>query len=349
MSNIFDEIASYQTMQFADNYETNFNVLEKYFPTQRTTAEYIKVLDYDVEYNPTALAVADNTIAPLADIPGASTAIQDMFTFKLEYRLTDAQLRKLQTASTSAEIQELIKQIFTLEKNLLDAQYIARERVRGQALLGKIEINENGFHPDPVDYEIPEEQQIDIDLTTDDFIEEVYKVKNGMLDTYGKSLSRMICSRESIIKLGANETLRKQVLGSTDGEDRRLTIAETISALQDYLEITVEIIEDGDGSNYVYTDIQNAQHLFLPKDKIILIPNMTLGATPVGVTAEELDLQSTEGITLKNDNGITIFSNYEKRPVNYVLTSVSRFCVVYPKAYYSVVLTDTSDPLTFKK
>ena len=76
---------------------------------------------------------------------------------------------------------------------------------------------------------------------------------------------------------------------------------------------------------------------------------MTLGATPVGVTAEELDLQSTEGITLKNDNGITIFSNYEKRPVNYVLTSVSRFCVVYPKAYYSVVLTDTSDPLTFKK
>ena len=235
MSNIFDEIASYQTMQFADNYETNFNVLEKYFPTQRTTAEYIKVLDYDVEYNPTALAVADNTIAPLADIPGASSAIQDMFTFKLEYRLTDAQLRKLQTASSSAEIQELIKKIFNLEKNLLDAQYIARERVRGQALLGKIEINENGFHPDPVDYQIPEEQQVDIDLTTDDFLEEVYKLKNGMLETYGKSLSRMICSRESIIKLGANETLRKQVLGSTDGEDRRLTATETINALQDYL------------------------------------------------------------------------------------------------------------------
>ena len=346
MSNIFEKIASTQTMDFSDNYETQFNFFEKFFPEQRTSAEFIKVTDYDVDYNPTALAVPDNTISPLAEFPDVDHSIMDMVEFKLEYQLTDGQIRKLLTASTDAEIQEGIKEIFKMEERLINSHYIARERVRAMAFTGKVDINENNFHPTPWDYKIPEEQCEDIDLTKDDLILKGRYYNRLISKTYGKRLARILLTDEQIAKISLNEKFRATVLGVEQAKARsELTEEEVISGFAKYLKWEVIKIQDNQGNDYFWTDINKVQHPFLPTDKIIVLPNIKIGATPVGYTAEELTLAQQDGIVLKNEGGIAVLANYEPRPVKFILTAVSRFAVVYPKAPCSMVLTDTSQSI----
>ena len=336
MSNIFEKIASQQTMDFSDNYETQFNFFERFFPETRTSAEFIKVTDYDVDYNPTALAVPDNTIAPLAEFPEVDHSIMDMVNFKLEYQLTDGQIRKLLTASTEAEIQEGIKEIFKMEERLINSHYIARERVRAMAFTGKVDINENNFHPAPWDYKIPEEQCEDIDLTKDDIVLKGRYYNRIISKKYGKRLATILLTDEQISKISLNEKFKAR---------NELTEEEVISGLAKYLKWEVVKVQDNQGNDYFWTDINKVQHPFLPTDKIIIMPNIKLGATPVGYTAEELTLAQQDGIVLKNQGGIAVIANYEPRPVKYILTAISRFAVVYPKAPCSIVLTDTSQSI----
>lgn len=346
MSNIFEKIASTQTMDFSDNYQTQFNFFEKFFPEQRTASEFIKVLDYDVDYNPTALAVPDNTIAPLAEFPEVDHSIMDMVNFKLEYQLTDGQIRKLLTASTEAEVQDGIKEIFKMEERLINGHYIARERVRASAFTGEVDINENGFHPAKWDYKIPEDQKEDIDLTKEDLILKGRYYNRIISKRYGKRLARILLTDEQIAKISLNEKFRATVLGVEQAKARsELTEEEVIEGFAKYLKWEVVKIQDNNGNDYFWTDINGTQHPFMPTDKIIVLPNIRLGATPIGYSAEELTLAQQDGIVLKNNGGIAVIANYEPRPVKFVLTAISRFAVVYPKAPCSFVLTDTSQSI----
>lgn len=347
MSDIFDRISSKQLMDFSDNYETQFNVFESFFPSERTTAEAIKVTDYDVDYNPTALAVADNTIAPLAGFPEVDDRIMDMVTFKLEYQLSDSQIRKLQHASTEQEVQNAIRMIFKMEERLINAHYIARERIRAAALTtGKVEINENNFKPQPWDYLVPEDQKVNISLLEDDIITKGLIYNELINDRTKKVPAILVCTKAQLIKLGMNQKLVNKALGSVEGKDKTLTIEEVTRALNDYLGWSVRIIQDNNGNPYYWTGLDQKQNYFSDPDTLVLIPNIRLGATPIGDTAEENNLVTQDGINVKNEGGITVISNYEPRPVRYIMTSVSRFGVVYPKAPCSIIFKDTSKKLS---
>lgn len=346
MSDIFDKISNYQLMDFSDNYETQYNVFERFFPTVRTTEEYVKITDYDVDYNPTALAVADNTIAPLAQFPNVDDRIMDMVEFKLEYQLSDGQIRKLENASTKAEVQSAMKMIFNIEQRLINSHYIARERVRAMALsTGKVEINENNFNPKPWDYLVPEDQKVDIDLTKDDILSKGLIYNQLINDRVKKNPAVLVCNKTHLIKLGMNQKLVTKALGSTEGKDKTLTVEEVKTALRDYLGWEVITITDNQGNPYYYTWNDQEQKAFMDPNALVLLPNMRLGNTVVGNTAEELVLGRQDGITLKNDNGIAVLSNFEARPVRYIITAASRFTVPYPKAPCSIIFKDTSDSL----
>lgn len=346
MSDIFEKINSYQLMDFSDNYQTQYNVFEKFFPTQRISDEYVKITDYDVDYNPTALAVADNTIAPLAAFPSVDDRIMDMVEFKLEYQLSDGQIRKLQNASTDQEIQAGIKMIFDLEQRLINSHYIARERIRAMALsTGKVEIDENNFKPTPWDYLVPEEQKVDIDILQDDLITKGLLYSQMIKEKAKKIPAVLVCHRSQLIKMGMNQKLVNKTIGSVEGKDKTLTVEEVIKALQDYLGWSVSLVEDNQGNPYYYTWEDQTQKAFMDPNKMVLLPNINLGKTVVGNTAEELVLGRQEGITLKNNGGIAVISNFDARPVKYTITAASRFNVVYPKAPTSVIFTDTSQSL----
>ncbi len=346
MSDIFDKISNYQLMDFSDNYETQYNVFEKFFPTVRTSEEYIKITDYDVDYNPTALAVADNTIAPLAQFPNVDDRIMDMVTFKLEYQLSDSQIRKLENASTEQEVQAAAKMVFDIERRLINSEYIARERVGAMALgAGKVEINENNFHPQPWDYLVPQDQKVDLDLINDDIIKKGLLYNQLINERVKKNPAVLVCNKAHLVKLGMNEKLVTKALGSVEGKDKTLTVEEVKTALRDYLGWEVVTINDNQGNPYYYTWDDQEQKPFMDPNTLVLIPNINLGATVVGNTAEELVLGRQDGITLKNNGGIAVLSNFEARPVRYIMTVASRFNVAYPKAPCSIIFKDTSDSL----
>lgn len=344
MYDIFDRLATSNLITFTENYETRYNRLEKFFPEMTANGEYIRINDYDVDYNPTAKAVADNTIAPLAQRPSFSSSVQTFINFKLEHRLTDRQIRIIQNARGDSEREEAIRMVLNDLARLYNSQMIARERLRAQALLtGKIEINENGHQEDPVDFGIPADQFADIDLAKDDILEKLFKINEEIINPRThKNVATMLLSRQSLFKMAGNDSMRAAVLGSANKNTRRLTYDEVQQALSGYLNINYEVIHDGNNNDYQYSEDDGTQVSFIPKDKIILLPNIRLGATPIGNTSEGTALMQQDGIDVSTTNGITVFSNYEPRPTNYIMTTVQRFTVCYPKAYCSMVLTDKS-------
>lgn len=343
---IFERISTSEIMDFSNGFTSQYNFFAKYLPEIRTSNEYIEITDYDIDYNPSAELVGDNTVAPLAQRPTYEGKVQTLETYKLKHELNDSELRKLKSAATNSQKEEALRLVFQDQARLQNAHAIARERWRVQALFeGNNDFKDENFRPAPYDYGIPQDQFIDIDLTADDILEKLTALNKLASDRTGKNLGVWLLSKESIFKLQRNESLRAAAWGTTNKDARVLTESELASVLQ-LAHISFVPIQDEQGNNYHYTNKQGKQNLFVPVEKSVLLPNISLGATVSGLTAEEITL-SENGYKLTNNNGVIIFPVYSPTPVHFELNSVSRFTVVYPKAPCSVILKDTSDPVSY--
>lgn len=351
---IFERISPEELISFTENYKPAFNLLEQFFPTRYTTAEVIKISDFDIDYNPTALAVAENTIAPLAQRPDYDYGYQDLTTFKLETRLTDSQIRKLMNSYTSEEKQQAMTVIFNDAARLKTGHIIARERWRAQALFtGAVKLEENGFKGN-LDYQLPRDHKVSIDLANDDVIDALHQWTKLNKDSSKKLLTRWVLQDDDMFKLQKNKTLRSAWLGKTEAETRSyLTEDEVRRAIQGYAGINILTIKDPVNGNYHYTetdyDMESKEPTgakdvnFIPDKTSVLLPSTGLGYTVVGETAEGMEIGKVAGTSMEKSDGITIFSNYTARPLNYIMTSVQRFTVIYPRCPATMIVTDTGE------
>lgn len=342
---IFEQISTSELMDFTNEYQPSFNFFATYLPEVRTAAEYLEVIDYDIDYNPPAEVVGDNTVAPVLQRPTYQGKVQTLETYKIKHVLSDSEIRKIERAETNRAKDEARRLVFNDASRLSNGHAIAREIWRAQALFnGKMDFADENFKPAPYEYGLPQDQIKDIDLTTDDILEKLAIANKVVSDRTGKKLAVWLMSNESIFKLQGNESLRAAVFNSQNKDARRLTREEVVSAIRAYSGIEIRPVQDENGNNYHYTDKYGKQILFVPIEESILLPNIPLGNTVIGETSEELVL-GREGYKLTNNNGVVMFPKYDATPVHFELNSVSRFTVVYPKANCSYKLKDTSDPV----
>lgn len=342
---IFELISTEETYDFTNTFTSKYKFFERFLPEVRSTAEYIRVTDYDIDYNPEAEVVGDNTVAPLAQRPSYDSVLQTLEVYKLKHELSDSEIRKIETASTNREKQEAERLVFNDAARLMNAHAIAREKWRVAALFeAKNTFEDQNFHPAPYLYNRPDDQVMDIDLENDDILAKLYGAKKLVSDRKQKTLAFWLLSNDSIFKLQNNESLRLALFGTEDRNVRRLTREELDQVLR-IVGITLIPIEDEQGNNYHYTDRHGAQKLFVPLEDSLLIPNVQLGNTVLGETAEEIVL-GREGYRLTNNNGVVMFPKYEPTPVHFELNSVSRFTVVLPKSDCTFKVHDTSDPIS---
>lgn len=340
---IFERISTSEIFDFTNSYETKaFNFFAQFLPEVRTTAEYVNIVDYDIDYNPPAEVVGDNTVAPVLQRPDYSDKMQTLENYKIKHVLSDSEIRKIETAATNAAKTEALRLVFGDGARLMNGHVISQEIWRAQALFfGKMDFPGEKFRPAVYDYEVPEDQKIEIDLTSADILEELAKANKMVSDRTGKRLARWVLSNESIFKLQGNETLKTAVFGAKNKDARRLTREELSQALRGFASIELIPIQDAQGNNYHYTDVNGKQILFVPIENSVLLPDIHLGNTVIGQTTEEVTL-GKQGYKLTNNNGIVMFPVYTPTPVHYELNSMSRFTVIYPKAKCSVLVKDTS-------
>lgn len=344
----FDVLSTEGLLNYTSTQEVTYNKLEKFFPTSTSTDERLVVQDLDVNYSPTALAVAENTVAPLAQRPTFESQVIDFVEFKLEHRLTDKQIRILRNPRDVFELQDYENRVFNDVDRLINAHNIARERIRaGLLLTGKVDINENGFNPDPVDWGIPVDQIVNIDFEKDDVLEKLFQFQQTISERQGKNLGRMLISKDIEFKMRNNPSIKTALSDYSSKNPRRLMISELQDVLREQVGFTYEILTDENGDSYGYTPTPNGKKIpFIPNDKCILLPggdSQKLGDTVYNITTEQLELGAQQGVDTQQAGNIFLFSNYTIRPVNFIITAVSRFTVTYPLAKASYVLTQHTD------
>lgn len=352
--NIFELLTTQKVLDYAQSINPTFNALSSLFPDITTEEEQLIITTDDVDYNESAHPVADNTEAPLAQRPGFSKSIQDISTFKLAYRLTDTEIRKLKRAQTTLSQDENLAAVFDDVGRLVRAHEIVNERMRAQALVeGKIQFtDEYNFSPDPVEFGIPTDQFKNFDFEKGDFLEFLFKAKQTIRERTGYDITRMILSDSIVFKLCGNEAMKSVYSAYNTTQLPRLTPNQLSQIFSEHVGIQYSVPRNAEGSVYGYNTSKTPGKKeivpFIPTDKVILLPGGPLGNTVHGITTEELTLRDTPDIKLEKRGYTVITSGFDNNPVNEEFISVSRSTITYPKAPASVVITDqASGPTTW--
>lgn len=352
---VFELLTTQTILDYSESVTPVFNAFTGLFPEIKTDEEQLIITDNQVDYSESAQPVADNTEAPLAQRPGITKSIQDIATFKLAYRLTDTQLRKLRQASGQLAQDRALQSVFDDVTRLIRAHEIVNERMRAQAMTeGKIDFKgENNFSPEPVDFGIPKDQFKNFDFEKGDFLEFLYQAQKVIRERTGYNIVRMILSSDIEFKLRQNESVRSAFASYQTDFNRTLTNAELAQVIQDNTGIAYSIPTTANNEVYGYNSSKDPKKRtitpFIPVDKCILLPGGDLGNTVFGVTTEELELMARPDIDVQKFGNTIITTGFENNPVNQEIISVSRSTVTYPKAPCSLVMTDQeSGPTTFK-
>ena len=336
---IFDRISSTELMDFSSTYQPVFNQLAEYFPETRVTSEFVEYTDFDLDFNPAAIAVADNTVSPQTPRPNVNDKVQRLYEFKRKHSLSSSEIRKLLSADTELAKKERVDLVFADEARLINAHAISREVMRAQALYsGKIDFSALGLKVKEdftdKDRKLTTEQ---LDLKTADILDKIIEI-NKKLNNY---LSLALVQPTQLLKLMNNKQLKEVALTKSEAETRPLTRQEVADVLREYAGITLEVLTDNRGGLYHYTDDKGTPIPFIPDKYMILTPGKNIGATAIGVTTEELvaDGEYNE----RNNNGVAITSKYTDDPVNYYISSTSRVAVVHPHVERTAVLEDNGE------
>lgn len=340
-NNILDYLQPQEILDYVEDTPKSFNLLEKYFPVRKTQAEELIIEDETTDYNPSAIATAENAVGPNAQRVATGKKVQDFDEYQLEYKLTKKEIRKLNNPANSAERDEYLDKIYRDGERLLNGHDIVQERLRAMALYKGInELKENNVHIGPIDYGVPKDQFLDFDLANEDFLEFFLKQNEIVSERTSRNIGNMILTRQKVFELMNNPSLKLAYWGSSNYQDRRLKESELRDALLEFCGITMDIIENPDRTPYMYSLDTKTKSLFIPKDIVIFTPSGALGETVHAPTAEELKIGEAgiEGVE-KYKNTI-LYTQYITRPLNYIMSSISRFTITYPKAPSSIIITD---------
>lgn len=240
------------------------------------------------------------------------------------------ELNKLLNHPNSAIALPIVKNIFDDVKKLTEGVKAQAELMRMELLQGGT-ITVNGVNNGAqykYDYNMQNISTVDKtwDLADSNPINDIIKVQDDLEEKTGTRPTRLVMNRKTFLKMIQNQTLRGLMLPTwTASQVAKALITE--QQVKDFIETTTSC------KIFVYSkkvatlgkDGLADKSVPLVKDnKVIFLPEGSVGHTWYGTTPEESDLMSgaTDANVSLVGNGTAITTYKEKHPVN-VLTIVS--------------------------
>lgn len=315
---------------------------ETLFPSKRVVGiklDWIK----GANKQPVALRLAAyDTKAIRRDRRGIEEYTTKMPFFKESKYIDEDMRQKLNTLignnSNKELINQIIREIFNDEIELITAASISLERMRMEALTnGTITLAENGQAYE-YDFGIPADQKITATTSwsdpTADIITEVNDIKDSM-KAKGVTLTKAVCNSSVIKALRKNNTIKNQIYVLAGGSISSVSEARVLSYLQEETGIVFYAYDN------VYVDEAGVEHKYIPNDTVVFLPDGALGSTAMGTTPEESDLMASgiADVRIVN-NGMAVTGYKTVDPVN-VEMKVSMVALPSFERANEVVVLDT--------
>lgn len=225
------------------------------------------------------------------------------------------QLNTLLQTNNEGLINQIITKIFDDEISLIKAARISLERMRMEVLTsGAITLSSNGQSYE-YDFGVPAEQKVTVEKAwsdaSTDVIADINKAVSAM-KAKGVNITKAVCNSSVIEDIKKNKNIINQIYVLAGGAVSSISDAKVIEFIKGETGVTfysydnVYVNEDGTAAKYV------------SDDTVVFIPDGTLGATHMGTTPEESDLNSaaTSATVAVLPEGIAVTSYGTEDPVN---------------------------------
>ncbi len=321
MASIFDLVTSQNVVQYWLEENVNQQPLlgETLFPYKREIGiklEWIK----GSKNQPVALRLsAYDAKAIRRDRQGISEYSTTMPFFKESMYIDEDMRQKLNTVLQTNNqniINAILNNIFEDQVKLINAAFISLERMRMEVLTtGEIKLSSNGQSYE-YDFGVPAEQNTSVSVSWSDenadIIKDIKDIKKAMR-AKGVVITKAICNSSVIDDLVKNVNIKNRIaIYSLTGN-----AVDTISDVQ-----ALDIIAKETGITIysydnVYVEEDGSVNKYVADNTIVFIPDGALGATHMGVTPEESDLQAlgTAKVSMVG-NGIAVTTYGTEDPVN---------------------------------
>lgn len=319
MASLFDLVTAKNVVSYF--IETNVNeqptLGETLFPYKREIG--IKLDWIKGSFNqPVALRLsAYDAKAIRRDRQGISEYTTKMPFFK-ESMYIDEELRQQLNTVIDANKPEIINAILTKifddQIKLIKSAYVSLERMRMELLTsGTITLNSDG-QSYSYDFGIPEDQKSEVAIDWSDEDADIIGDINDIVDAMkakGVNITKAVCNNSVIKNFAKNKNIKNQIYVLAGGAISSISSAKALEFVKQETGVTFYSYDN------VYVDENGAAHKYIPDNTVSFLPDGALGATHLGTTPEEADLQSlgTAKVSMIG-NGIAVSTYGTEDPVN---------------------------------
>ena len=216
--------------------------------------------------------------------------------------------------NNSAVVNGIIAKIFDDQIQLIKAAKVSLERMRMEALTqGTVTLSSNGQSYE-YDYEIPQDQKatasVDWSDEDADIIGDINNIKDAM-KAKGITITRAICNSSVIKYFAKNKAIVNQIYVLAQGAVANVGTARALQFVQQETGIVFYAYDN------VYVDEEGNAVKYVPNNKVVFLPDGTLGETHFGTTPEESDLMAGRDAEVSIiDAGIAVTTYGTVDPVN---------------------------------
>ena len=221
-------------------------------------------------------------------------------------------LNTLLQTRNEALIKDIVARIFDDQISLIKAAYVSLERMRMELIgAGTITLSSNG-QSYSYDFGVPVSQKTSSSWasTSADVIADINNIVKTMR-AKGTIITKAICNSSVIDKLVKNTNIKNQIYVLAGGNISSISSQKVIEFI--YSETGVKFYS----YDNVYVDENGTAHKYVADNTVTFIPDGALGATHLGKTPEESDLQTlgTAKVSVLS-NGIAVATYGMEDPVN---------------------------------
>ena len=319
MASLFDLVTAKNVVEYF--IETNVNqqptLGETLFPYKREIG--IKLDWIKGSFNqPVALRLsAYDAKAIRRDRQGISEYTTKMPFFKESMYIDEEMRQQLNTvidANKPEIINAILTKIFDDQINLIKAAYVSLERMRMEVLTsGTIVLSSNG-QSYSYDFGIPLDQKSEVATSWSDPKADIIADINNIVETMkskGVIITKAVCNNSVIKYFAKNENIRNSIYVLAGGSISSVSSAKALEYVKQETGISFYSYDN------VWVDENKVAHKYIADDTVAFLPDGALGATHMGVTPEESDLQTlgTAKVSMIG-NGIAVTTYGTEDPVN---------------------------------
>jgi hypothetical protein len=178
---------------------------------------------------------------------------------------------------------------------------------------GTITLNSDG-QSYAYDYEIPADQKSEVSISWDNENADIINDINNIVDTMkakGVNITKAVCNNSVVKAMKKNKSIINQIYVLAGGAITSISGAKVLEFVKQETGVTFYSYDN------VYVDENGAAHKYIPDNTVSFLPDGPLGATHLGTTPEEADLQTlgTAKVSMIG-SGIAVTTYGTEDPVN---------------------------------